>query len=249
MWGVSSSLSLSVVMPAHNEGEHIEQTVREWHATVVSRVPGSELIVVDDCSTDDTRARLEAARPYVPELRVVPLDANAGHGPAVRAGLEHAAGEYVFQTDSDRQFDPGEFWKLWALRQQTDFVFGVRQQRADGRFRAGISAMLRLTNLAVWGEWIADANCPFKLMRRAPLADLVGRIPRDSFIPMVMVSVLARRDGFRVAEVDVTHFPRTAGQQSLAGVERWARVGPRCVRELVALRLASPRRQRKPWAT
>ena len=112
MSGVRPSPSLSIVMPAHNEGEHIEQTVREWHGSVVSRVPGSELIVVDDGSTDDTRARLEAARSFVPELRVIPREVNAGHGPAVRTGLEQATGEFVFQTDSDRQFDPEEFWKL-----------------------------------------------------------------------------------------------------------------------------------------
>jgi len=233
------------VMPAHNEAEHIEQAVREWHDTVTARVQGSELIVVDDCSTDDTRARLEALRPEIRELRVVALDANLGHGPAVRAGLDWASGELVFQTDSDRQFNPTDFWRLWSERESADFVFGVRQARADGAFRLGVSAILRITNLVVWGQWIADANCPFKLMRRAPLCALLDQIPRDSFIPMVMVSVLARRGGYRVVQVDVQHLPRTAGQQSLSGLGRWARVGPRCVREIVGLRLAQPR-QRKP---
>jgi glycosyltransferase involved in cell wall biosynthesis len=236
-------------MPAHNEAEHIEQAVREWHAAVVSRVPGAELIVVDDCSTDGTRARLEALQGQIPELRIVPLPVNAGHGPAVRAGLERAAGELVFQTDSDRQFDPDDFWKLWAKRYEADFVLGVRTTRADGAFRAAVSAILRVTNAVVWGVWIADANCPFKLMRREPLARILERIPRGAFIPMVMVSVLARRDGYRIVEIDVRHLPRTAGQPSLSGLGRWARVGPRCMAELVALRIAARRRQRSPWAT
>ena len=53
---------------------------------------------------------------------------------------------------------------------------------------------------------------------------------------MVMVSILARRYGFRVREVRVRHFPRTAGEQSLAGVIRWVSIGIRCLRELRALR-------------
>jgi dolichol-phosphate mannosyltransferase len=98
---------------------------------------------------------------------------------------------------------------------------------------------MRMLNFLLWNSWIRDANCPFKLMRRSALEQVLTRIPEDTFIPMVMVSVLARKMSFRVAEVTVTHAPRRGGTQSLRGIIKWAGVGMRCVRELAVLRRSS----------
>jgi dolichol-phosphate mannosyltransferase len=234
-------IPLSIVMPAYNEAEHIEACVLEWDEGVASRIPGSQLIVVDDCSRDDTGARLQRLTARVPALCVLTTPVNGGHGRALRFGLDHARGEFVFHTDSDRQHTPDDFWALWERRATADFVFGVRNHRADGAFRAGVSSMMRVVNFLLWGAWIEDANCPYKLMRRTSLEQLLVAIPRSSFIPMVMVSLLARRNGFRVSDVPVRHFPRVAGQQSLTGVLKWARVSRRCVGELVRLRLGQGR--------
>ena len=230
-------IPLSIVMPAYNEAENIEPGVLEWYEAVVSRVSGAEMIVVDDCSRDDTGGRLRSLAARLPALRVLATPVNGGHGPALRFGLEHASGEFVFHTDSDRQHTPDDFWALWERRAGMDFVFGVRDHRADGAFRAVISSMMRVLNVLLWGHWIDDANCPYKLMRRTALEQVLPSISRSSFIPMVMVAVLARRAGFRVSEVQVRHFPRVAGQQSLKGVLRWAGISRRCVTDLVMLRL------------
>lgn len=228
-------------MPAYNEGPHIEACVVEWHDAVARRIPDTELIVVNDCSTDDTAARLSALSARLPELRVLTTPRNAGHGPAVRLGLDEAAGTFVFQTDSDRQHHPDDFWALWERRDQAPFVMGVRLGRADGVFRLAVSLVLRGLNALLWGHSIRDANCPFKLMRRDALVPLLAEIPPASFIPMVMVSVLARHRGHPVIEVPVRHFARSAGQQSLRGFVKWCRTGARCSRELLDLRLALAR--------
>jgi glycosyltransferase involved in cell wall biosynthesis len=240
---------LSIVMPAYNEAEHIEQCVLEWHECVASRISGAEIVVVDDCSRDDTGARLHALVARVSSLRVLRTPRNSGHGPALRFGLDRAHGEFVFHTDSDRQHTPDDFWLLWNRRDDADFVFGIREHRADGPFRAGISTTMRVINAALWGCWIEDANCPFKLMRRTALAEVLRAVPPASFIPMVMVSVLARRAGFRVSQAHVRHFPRTAGQQSLKGIVKWARIGRRCAGELVALRFSERRLRARALAT
>jgi dolichol-phosphate mannosyltransferase len=231
-------VTLSIVMPAYNEAAHIEECVSEWYDCVSSQVPDSEVLVVDDCSSDGTGERLERLCVRFRRLRVLRLSVNVGHGPAVRAGLEQCGGEFIFQTDSDRQYKPEDFWSLWSERVDADFIFGVRRLRADGAFRKIVSGLLRIVNLVMWGQWIADANCPFKLMRKTALDRILPAIPRDSYIPMVVVSVLARRGGFRVRELYVQHFPRTAGEQSLAGLRKWAVVGLQCLRELMVLRLS-----------
>lgn len=227
---------LSVIMPAYNEAEHIERSISEWHDGVVAVVGDAELVVVDDASTDGTGERLQQLRRRMPALTVVRLPRNVGHGPAIRVGLDACQSEFIFQTDSDRQHTPDDFWKVWEQRDAADFVFGVRPRRADGAFRRGISALMRVVNLLVWGVWLIDANCPFKLMRRSALEPLLADVPRDTFIPMVMIAVLAKRRGLRVREVPIRHFARQAGQQTLAGLKRWATVAPRCVGEIVALR-------------
>lgn len=232
---------LSIVMPAYNEGPHIEACVTEWHHAVASRIPGTEVVVVDDCSIDDTGVRLASLAARLPAIRVLRTPSNAGHGPAVRLGLDHATGTFVFQTDSDRQHDPDDFWALWKRRDQAPFVMGVRQRRADGAFRLVVSHVLRGINVMLWGRSIRDANCPFKLMRRDALQELLAEIPPESFIPMVMVSVLARHRGHTTIEVPVRHFARSAGQQSLQGLVKWGRTGARCARELIGLRLSMAR--------
>ncbi len=229
---------LSIVMPAYNEADIIALAVREWHDEVIAKVPGSEIIVVDDCSKDGTGAVLDDLAGQMPALRVVRPARNGGHGKAVRLGFEHAAREFVFQTDSDRQHVPSDFWKLWPFRADHDFVFGIRSTREDGFFRIVVTRTMRLLNFLTWGLWITDANCPFKLMRRDPLRAVLQQIPPDSFIPMVMVSILARKLRFRICEVPVTHLPRRGGQQSLKGMMRWMRVGYHCARQLIQLRLS-----------
>lgn len=229
-------MTLSLVMPAYNEGEHIEVCVREWYDAVVSKLPDTELIVVDDRSKDNTWAILQSLRAQLPQLRPLQTPVNGGHGKAVRFGLLSAQGDLVFQTDSDRQHDPEDFWRLWAHRDEADFVMGVREQRADGPVRVVVTSVMRLLNFAVWQVWIKDANCPFKLMRREPMRRVLSKIPEDSFIPMVMLSILARRQRFRVVEEYVRHRPRTAGEQSLKGVVKWVKVGAKCASQLIRLR-------------
>jgi len=228
---------VSIVMPAYNEEEIIEQTVREWYGEVISRIPGSELMVVNDCSKDMTGEVLARLCQEFPALRPLTPERNGGHGRALRYGFDQVTQDWVFQTDSDQQHIPSDFWRVWKERETSDFVLGVRSSRADGRVRVFITTVMRLANFVVWGMWIRDANCPFKLMRRQAMEKVLGRIPRDSFIPMVMVSILCRKMKYRVTQVAVQHLPRRGGEQSLSGLWKWIKVGSRCLRQLLALRV------------
>jgi dolichol-phosphate mannosyltransferase len=228
---------VTIVMPAYNEGDIIADTVEEWHKEVIAKLPGARLLVIDDRSTDETEAVLAGLAQSKRGVQYLRRDTNGGHGQALLFGFRHVQTEYVFQTDSDRQHCPAEFWRLWELRSQCDFVFGVRASRQDGGFRRVVTTLMRILNCILWQAWISDANCPFKLMRRDALEAVLAEIPQDAFIPMVMVSIVARRAGFRVAEVSVTHLPRSGGTQSLRGIVRWIRVGMLCARELTRLRI------------
>ncbi|MGA2041075.1 MAG: glycosyltransferase family 2 protein [Bryobacteraceae bacterium] len=231
---------LTVVMPSYNEEQIIEDSVREWHGEVVARIPGAELVVIDDCSTDATGSILDRLSHELPGVRSIHQQQNGGHGRALRHGFQHLSKEFVFQTDSDRQHKPAEFWRLWEIRENYDFVFGVRSQRADGVLRVVITHAMRLLIWALWRVWIRDANCPYKLMRSSALDQVLSHIPEDSFIPMVMVSIMARKMDFRFTEVPVTHLPRRGGTQSLKGILRWMRIARVCVKQLWDLRKLAP---------
>lgn len=228
---------VSIIMPAYNEEEIIEKTVRDWHGEVISRISGAELIVVNDCSKDGTGEVLARLAEEFPALRPLTPERNGGHGRALRYGFEHVTQDWVFQTDSDQQHIPSDFWRLWEQRETSDFVLGVRSTRADGQVRVFITTVMRLANFFVWGLWIRDANCPFKLMRRQAMDKVLVHIPRESFIPMVMLSILCRKMKYRVSEVVVEHLPRRGGEQSLSGLWKWIKVGSRCLRQLLELRV------------
>jgi dolichol-phosphate mannosyltransferase len=228
---------VSVVMPAYNEQEIIEKTVQQWYGEVVSRIPGAELIVVNDCSKDSTGEVLARLAREISALRFVTPERNGGHGKALRYGFDHVTQDWVFQTDSDQHHVPADFWTVWKQRDNSDFVLGVRATRADGPARVLITTVMRLANFILWGLWVRDANCPFKLMRRHAMENVLSRVPRDSFIPMVMLSILCRKMNYRVRETVVQHLPRCGGEQSLSGLWKWVEVGSFCMCQLLILRM------------
>lgn len=229
--------TLTILMPAHNEEQIIAAAVTEWHAEVISKLPRSRLLVIDDASTDGTPQELTRLASTLPRVEFTRRPVNGGHGQALLTGFRQISTEFTFQTDSDRQHSPADFWRLWELRGQFDFVFGIRSKRQDGAFRRVIATSMRVLIWLLWRVWIFDANCPFKLMRSQALAAVLRQIPEDAFIPMVMVAILARKLRYRVAEVPVQHLPRRGGTQSLHGFARWGRVAWTCARQLARLRV------------
>jgi len=226
---------LSVVMPAYNEEGCIEKVVREWVSVISGRVDSFEVIVVNDGSRDSTGTLLDRLAAGVPALRVI-HQSNAGHGAALRRALEAARGQWIFHVDSDDQFRPLDFWKLWEARDGYDYLCGQRVRRRDPLHRRVITGLARLLNRALFGVWLRDANVPFKLMRRPALAQLLAVVPAGVFAPSIMMTVAARRR-FRFLEIPVEHLARTTGRISIV---RWGLVKAcwRCARELMAFRAA-----------
>lgn len=176
---------LSVVVPCFNEQAVILQTLQRLSAALASLPHArSEVICVDDGSSDGTPALLRAAAARDPSLRVLVLSRNFGHQLALTAGLDVARGDAVVIIDADLQ-DPPELIvaMLERWRAGVDVVYGVRSSRSGETAFKRFTAYLfyRLVRIMSRADIPADAG-DFRLMDRAVVSALHTLPERDRFI-------------------------------------------------------------------
>ena len=180
----------------------------------------SEVVAVDDGSTDDSFRRLVALAAQEPRLRVVRLARNYGQTAALAAGLEHARAPIIVSMDADGQNDPADIPRLLAaLTDDVDVVNGWRAQRRDAWLTRRLPSQVanRLVSL-VTGTTLHDYGCTLRAMRADVARELRLYGEMHRFIP-----ALAADLGARVLEVPVHHRPRLLGR-SKYGLSRTLRV-------------------------
>ena len=208
---------LYLVMPAYNEEENIGQVIADWYP-VVEQIGGeSRLVVLDDGSKDRTYSILKDACADHPLLIPVKKE-NQGHGATVLYGYRYALEQepdYIFQTDSDGQTDPREFWEFWEQREAYDMVIGHRCRREDGRSRIFVTQVLKLVIRLCFHEDVTDANTPFRLMKAEVLREQIRLIPENFNLSNVILSVIYAKKGLRVKYIPITFRPRQGGENSI----------------------------------
>jgi len=204
-------IGVSVVLPAFNEEAIIERTVRHVGSVLARLVDEFEIIVTNDGSADRTGEVLSALQqdPAV-HLRVVTHLKNQGYGAALASGFDAARMALIFMTDGDKQFDVREIAGfLKAMDADTDLVVGWRRKRADPPMRLLNAWGWKLLVNTLFGYAARDVDCAFKLFRREVWRGMVVHARGATFSAELLVK--ARRLGFRVRELPVSHFPRTSG--------------------------------------
>lgn len=205
------------VMPAYNEAENIEETIRDWYPIVEKCGASCRLVIANDGSKDNTYEIMLKIREKYPLL--VPLNKpNSGHGATVlflyHYAIEHGA-EYIFQTDSDGQTCPTEFWQFYRNREKFDFLIGHRLGRGDGIGRIFVTKILRLVVWLIFRVWVKDANTPFRLMNVEKLKSVLGVVPKNYFLCNVAISAIAVKWNYKIEWYKITFKPRAGGVNSI----------------------------------
>jgi glycosyltransferase involved in cell wall biosynthesis len=209
--------SVYIVMPAYNEEENIEATVRSWYPLLEGKSPASRLVVADSGSVDNTHMILERLQNEMPKL-VIYEDCDRQHGPKVIALYKYAIknqADYIFQTDSDGQTNPEEFESFWKMRKQYDAVLGYRKIREDGKSRAFVEQMVCRLLRFIFGVKVPDANAPFRLMKGNLVAKYIDRLPQDYNIPNIMFTTYFAYYKENITFRIVTFRPRQGGVNSI----------------------------------
>ena len=213
------NFTLSVVIPCYNERATIRSIV---DAVKASPYADKEIIIVDDCSTDGTKALLESEVSLIVD-KIIYHNVNKGKGAAIRTGIQLARGDLVIIQDADLEYDPSDYSVLVRpiLQDQADVVFGSRFM--GGRphrvlyfwHRVG-NALLTLFSNMMTNLNLTDMETGYKVFRREIIQSVVIEEDRFGFEPEITAKIAKKR--CRIYEVGISYYGRTYEQGKKIGI-------------------------------
>ena len=211
--------SLSVIIPAYNESSTISEILHKVSGIHLDGIV-LEIIVVNDCSSDDTVELVEEFIKNNPGRGVKLLNhaKNQGKGAAIHTGIEHAGGEYLIIHDADLEYDPEEYKDLLnpAIEGKADVVYGSRFMGSNPHrilffwHSLGNKMLTFLSNMFT-NLNLTDMETCYKLFRTDIIQNLHLSEKRFGFEPEVTAKI-ARIPGIRIYEVGISYYGRTYGE-------------------------------------
>ena len=210
-------MKLSIVIPAYNEEKTIHLILDKVLAVKLDGDMTKEIILVNDCSKDDTKGAIEKYIQSHPDAGLVLYshEVNKGKGAALHTGIEKATGDYVVIQDADLEYDPEEYNQLLkpVLNGMADVVYG-------SRFMGGNPHRILFFWHSIGNRWLTfasnmftnlnltDMETCYKLFRRETIQSLDLKENRFGFEPEVTAKI-SRVKKIRIYEVGISYYGRT----------------------------------------
>src|ERR1043166_9722960 len=229
---------LSLVIPCHNEEKNLQPLLSAIHATLDPLALDYEVVVTDDCSTDNSWTVLKQLAASDPRLHIQRFKFKCGESAASWAGMQASRGRCIATLDADLQNDPKDLPVMLETLKNADCVCGTRaatRAKGDNWIRIASSRIANWVRNKLSGENISDAGCTYRVFKRECISRIKFFNGAHRFLP-----TLIKLEGFSVTEVPVSNNPRRAGR-SHYGV--WNRLF-KSFRDLLAVRWMKSRRLR-----
>jgi glycosyltransferase involved in cell wall biosynthesis len=198
---------MTIIVPVYNEEDNLERVFKTFKEYLGQSDTKSKVMFIDDGSTDGSFERIESICEGNPEFEYLKLNRNCGLSAAIKAGIDNITAPLIGYIDADLQTTPFDFDLLLKELDGYTMAMGYRGDRKDTFSKRIQSKIANSIRRMLINDGIIDTGCPLKIIR----TEAAKRIPFFDGMHRFIPALILLQKG-SVKQVNVRHFPRTAGK-------------------------------------
>lgn len=202
--------NISAFFPVYNDAGTVELMAKKLDDILRKHSDDYEIIIVDDCSPDDSGKIADGLTKINKKIRVIHHPKNLGYGGALKTGFYSSTKELIFYTDGDAQYDVDEIPKLIEHIDGYDVVNGCKIKRADKLYRKIMGNLYNLGMHVLFNLKVKDVDCDFRLIHKYVFDNI--KLESNSGLICTEMMKKIQDAGYTIKNVPVGHYPRVYGR-------------------------------------